>query len=160
MAVLPFVDDSQDRTLEYFCDGIAEELRNALASVPGLRVAARGSSMQFGGRSEDARQIGATLNVATVLEGSVRAAGDELRVVSRLVDVRDGFQIWSERFDRRLNDVFAVQDDIAGAVVAVLRAHAGATSAPNERATASHDFDAYTLYLKGRHHWNKRTERA
>src|SRR5262249_7424329 len=109
IAVLPFVNLSADPEQEYFCDGIAEEILNALAHVHGLRVVARTSSFAFKGRSEDIREIGARLNVATLLEGSVRRSADRLRITAQLIDVADGSDLWSERYDRRLEDVFAIQ---------------------------------------------------
>jgi TolB-like protein/tetratricopeptide (TPR) repeat protein len=161
VAVLPFVDASPEGTLEYFCDGIAEELSHALTAVAGLRVVAPGSSSRFRGRPEDIRRVGAALNAGAVLEGSVRAVGNSLRIVARLVDAVDGLQLWSSRFDRRLDDVFVVQDDIARAVVDALRSYGGdsaGASAPAAGSSGTRDFEAFTLYLKGRHHWNKRTE--
>ena len=165
IAILPFVDMSDGRTLGYFCEGIAEEIINALTAVPGLRVIARGSAFKFksAAGADGARQIGAALNVATVLDGSVRAAGDRLRIIARLLDAGDGAQLWSERFERRLEDVFAVQDDIAAAVVGALGVRAGGgapavTTRP--AASAPRSQDAYTCYLKGRFCWNQRTEAA
>ena len=98
---------------DFFCEGIAEEIINALSKVQALRVASRTSSFAFKGKSEDIGEIGRKLKVATVLEGSVRKAGDRLRVTAQLVNVADGYHLWSERFDRQLEDVFAIQDEIA-----------------------------------------------
>lgn len=122
IAVLPFVDMSDGRSLGYFCEGMAEEIINALTAVPGLRVIARGSAFTFrgGAGADDIRAIGSALNATTVLDGSVRAAGDRLRIIARLTDAHDGVQRWSARFDRRLENVFAVQDEIAAAVVVAL----------------------------------------
>ena len=121
IAVLPFTNRSRDEDDEYFADGLADELLNVLAKIRGLRVAARTSSFQFKGKSEDAASIGRKLNVATLLEGTVRKAGNRVRIAVELVKVADGFQLWSETYDRTLDDIFAVQDDIAQAVVKELR---------------------------------------
>jgi serine/threonine-protein kinase len=149
VAVLPFVDMSPTKSLEYFCDGIAEEVINILTPVPGVRVIARGQAFQFKNKPCDLEQIAATLDVGTVLEGSVRAAGDQLRIMATLVDATSGYQLWSQRFDRSLDDTFAVQDEIAAAVVSAVGAQARRRSARGE---------AYNFYLQGRHFWNKRTE--
>ena len=121
VAVLPFTDMSPDRDQEYFGDGIAEEIISALARVDALRVAARTSSFAFKGRNEDIGAIGAKLKVGAVVEGSIRKAGNRLRVTAQLVNVADGFQLWSERYDRELEDVFAIQDEIAESIVRALR---------------------------------------
>jgi serine/threonine protein kinase/tetratricopeptide (TPR) repeat protein len=121
IAVLPFADMSPSRDQDYLCEGIAEELINALTHVAGLRVAARSASFQFRSSAGDLRAIGARLGVTAVLDGSVRKAGERLRVIVRLVDVGDGFQRWSERYDKRLEDVFAIQDEIAENVAMALR---------------------------------------
>jgi serine/threonine-protein kinase len=121
VAVLPFSDFSPEHDQEYFSDGIAEEILNALAQVEGLRVTGRTSSFAFKGKAQDLRAIGASLGVATVLEGSVRKAGTRLRITAQLVKTADGFHLWSQTFDRELADVFAVQDEISAAVVAALR---------------------------------------
>ncbi len=117
IAVLPFEDMGPDRDQEYFCDGIAEEIINALNQLGGLRVAARTSAFVFKGRPDDIRVIGKRLGVETVLEGGVRRAGNQLRITVQLTDVAEGFALWSERFDRELKDVFAIQDEIAANVV-------------------------------------------
>ena len=121
IAVLPFVDMSPDKDQEYFADGLAEELLNVLAKIPELRVAGRTSSFQFKGKNEDLRVIGQKLNVATMLEGSVRKAGNRVRITAQLVKVADGFHLWSETYDRELDDIFAVQDDIARSVASALK---------------------------------------
>ena len=120
IAVLPFVDMTPEKNLEFFCHGIAEEIINALIGVSGLRVVSLSSALRFKTTDEDVRRIGTMLNVETVLEGSVRAAGNRLRVISRLINAADGIHLWSERFDRDLDDVFAVQDEIAKAAVSAL----------------------------------------
>jgi serine/threonine-protein kinase len=158
VAVLPFVDLSAEHSLEYFCDGIAEEILNELARVPGLRVAARSSSFQFKGRTDDVREVSRALNVRAVLEGSVRSSGRHLRISPRLVDAEQGFQVWAERFDRELDDIFAVQDEIARAVVRGLQLGSSATALTMRLGAGTSSVDAYTRYLKGRHHWNRRTE--
>ena len=121
IAVLPFADMSPRRDQEYFCEGVAEELINALTHIDGLRVAARSSSFQFRSMGADVRQIGRQLGVESLLEGSVRKAGDRLRVTVHLVEAATGYHHWSRRFDRRLDDVFAIQNEIANSVATALR---------------------------------------
>lgn len=121
IAVMPFVDMSRDRESEYFSDGLAEELLNALSKINGLRVAARTSAFSFKGKQSTISEIGRALNVASVLEGSVRMAGDRIRISVQLVKVADGYQLWSKSYDRTVDDIFAVQDDIANSVVEELR---------------------------------------
>ena len=120
-AVLPFVDLSPQQDQEYFSDGLTEELITALSQVPGLRVAARTSSFQFKGKSPDVHDVGRKLDVGAVLEGSVRKSGNRLRVSTQLISVKDGYQLWSESYDRDLADIFAVQEDVARSIVAALR---------------------------------------
>jgi TolB-like protein/Tfp pilus assembly protein PilF len=162
IAVLPFADISSDKGLDYFCEGLAEEIIDALTKIPALRVVARSSAFSFNREKEDARHVGSVLNVGTLLQGSVRSMGNRLRVISRLTDTSTGVQFWSERFDRSLDDVFGVQDEIAQATVRALGVRIGrepgraAFAAPS----APRDAEAYTLYLKGRHCWNQRTEAA
>jgi TolB-like protein len=163
IAVLPFIDMTPEKNLEFFCHGIAEEIINALTSVPALRVVAHSSAFRSKTSDEDVRRIGSLLNVGTVLEGSVRASGNRLRVISRLINAADGSHLWSERFDRNLDDVFAVQDEITTAVVSALgvRIKPGpADFATPLRTPNTRDLEAYTWYLKGRHYWNQRTEGA
>jgi TolB-like protein/Tfp pilus assembly protein PilF len=157
IAVLPFANMSPDPENAYFGDGLAEELVNALAQLPGLRVAARTSAFQFRGKDADIREIGAKLNVGAVLEGSVRKAGNRLRVTAQLIDVADGFHMWSERYDREMEDIFELQDEITAAIVKQLRGHLG--PAPEAPAVRRHtdNLDAYALYLKGRYYWNSLT---
>ena len=121
IAILAFANHSGSVADEYFSDGLADELANVLAKIKGLHVAARTSAFSFKGKSDDIASIGQKLNVASVLEGSVRKSGNHVRVSVQLVNVNDGFQIWSETYDRTLDDIFAVQDDIAHAVVSELR---------------------------------------
>jgi TolB-like protein/Tfp pilus assembly protein PilF len=160
LAVLPFVNMSPDRENEYFSDGLAEEIINALSKLEGLLVTARTSAFQFRGKELDIREIGRRLNVNTVLEGSVRKAGARLRVTAQLINVADGYHLWSERFDRSIKDVFAVQDEIAMAVVEKLRG--GLLTGEKEKVTKRYtsDEEAYRLYLKGRYYWNQRYPRA
>jgi TolB-like protein/Flp pilus assembly protein TadD len=161
IAVLPFTDMSAERDQEYLADGIAEEIINALTRLGALRVAARTSSFAFKGRSEDVDQIGHKLKVSTILEGSVRKAGNRLRVTAQLVNVDDGYQLWSERYDRELADVFAVEDEIAQSVVGALATVMGET-AGRRRALErprTENVHAYEYYLRGRqlfHQFRKR----
>ncbi|HEY5133509.1 MAG TPA: protein kinase, partial [Candidatus Krumholzibacteriaceae bacterium] len=121
IAVLPFVDMSPGRDQDYFCDGMTEELINRLSNIQGLRVPARTSAFMFKGKTEDIREIGSKLNVRTVLEGSVRKAGSELRITAQLINVADGYHLWSETYDRELKDVFVIQDEISSAIVSALQ---------------------------------------
>ena len=157
VAVLPFRNLSPDKENEYFSDGMTEELMNALAQVPGLRVAARTSSFAFKERREDVRAIGERLGVRSVLEGSVRRAGDRLRITAQLVNAADGYQVWSETYDRDARDVFAVQDEIARAIVERLRAKLGLSGGEALVKRGTEDPEAYNLYLKGRYFWNRRS---
>ncbi len=160
IAVLPFVNASPDADTEYFTDGMTDELIDALTKVDGLHVASRTSVFALKGRQTDVRTLGALLGVAVVLEGTVRKSGARLRIAARLTDVRDGRHLWSQRFDRDVADVFAVQDEIAGTIVATLRATLlGDIGDPTPRRYTA-DLAAYNLYLKGRYSWNKRTSEA
>jgi len=153
IAVLPFADLSPDQDQEYFCDGMTEEIIDALAKVNGFRVVARTSSFAFKGKQQDIREIGKKLNVATVLEGSVRKDGDRLRVTAQLNSVADGYHLWSETYERELKDVFTVQDDISRAIVDTLQlklANSGRQPRP-----PSANVEAYDLYLQGRYHWSR-----
>ncbi|HKD85104.1 MAG TPA: winged helix-turn-helix domain-containing protein [Terriglobales bacterium] len=156
IAVLPFADMSPEKNQQYFSDGLAEELLNHLAKTPGLRVAARTSSFQFRDKSADLRDIARKLDVATVLEGSVRKEGNRVRISAELVKAADGFQLWSGTYDRDLNDVFAVQDDIARAISGELRLRLlkGHGSDLPQRGISS---DAYNAYLQGRYFYERRT---
>ena len=148
IAVIPFVDMSPAKDQEYFTDGLTENLLNALAQIGEIKVAGRTSSFAFKGRNEDLRSIGAQLNVQNILEGSVQKAGNRIRITAQLVDTNDGFHLWSETFDRNLDDVFAVQDEITAAVVKALRK----TILGEEEITTGYagDFGAYNAYLRGR----------
>ena len=159
VAVLPFANMSGDPEQEYFCDGITEELINALTQIKDLRVIARTSSFAFKGKPDDIREIGRKLNVETLLEGSVRKSEKRLRITAQLVDVSDGSHLWSQRFDREMEDVFKIQDEISLAIVDKLRVKLlGAEKAGLlKRYTENHE--AYNFYLKGRYYsWNRRTK--
>jgi serine/threonine protein kinase/Tfp pilus assembly protein PilF len=155
IAVLPFADLSQEKDQEYFSDGLAEELLNSLVKVQGLRVAARTSSFQFKGKNEDLRGIGQKLNVATVLEGSVRKQGQRVRISAQLIQVSDGFHLWSETYDRDLTDIFAVQEDIAQSVAGSLRLTLLGEKLPSPRATK---VEAYNAYLQGKYFYAQPTK--
>jgi TolB-like protein/Tfp pilus assembly protein PilF len=148
IAVLPFVDMSQGKDQEYFSDGLSEQLLNELAQIPGLHVAGRTSSFYFKGRNEDLRTIGKKLNVATVLEGSVAKSGNTLRVTAQLINADDGYHLWSHTYDREFKDVFALQDEIAAAVVEALKLKL----LPGQAASAGRHVDpqAYNQFLIGR----------
>lgn len=158
IAVLPFEDFSPNGDNEYFSDGIAEELLNTLVGVEGLRVAARTSSFAFKNRNEDVRSIAQKLNVKNVLSGSVRRAGDRVRITATLIDAEDGFQLWSETYDRRLDNIFDIQAEISRSIVDQLRLEL-IGELPRMMASVDEQIDirAYDLYLLGRHHWHKRT---
>ena len=157
IAVLPFINMSRDEDNEFLSDGITEDIISALMGVEGLHVAARSSVFQFKGKAPGVREVGQRLNVDAVLEGSVRRAGERLRVTAQLVKTADGFQLWSERYDRVMRDMFDIQDEISRAIVDKLKVRlTGAKGAPLVK-RYSVDPEAYNLYLKGRHHWNKRT---
>jgi serine/threonine-protein kinase len=157
IAVLPFVNASPEAENEYLSDGMTDELITALANVEGLRVASRTSVFALKGKPQDVRAIGALLGAAWVLEGSVRRAGDRLRITAQLSSTEDGRLIWSERYDRRLDDAFAVQDELARTIVDTLRATSFAHLATPIPRRYTENVRAYALYLKGRHAWNKRT---
>ncbi len=152
IAVLSFADMSPQKDQDYFCEGMAEELINALTAIDGLHVAARTSSFQFKGQGVDVREIGRRLSVGIVLEGSVRKAGNRLRITAQLITVSDGYHLWSERYDRDMDDVFAIQDEIARSVVSRLRIELLGDAA-GEPLVKRHtnDLEAYHLFLRGRH---------
>ncbi len=149
IAVLPFANLSADPDQEYFADGITEEIINALTQLEDLRVAARTSSFSFKGKSPEIAEVGEKLKVETVLEGSVRKAGNRLRITAQLVDVDDGYHVWSEQYDRELDDVFAVQEDIARVIADRLRLSVANRAAPLVKPPTD-NIVAYTLYIKGR----------
>ncbi|GAB3752735.1 hypothetical protein GCM10028795_22310 [Lysobacter olei] len=150
VAILPFTDLSEARDQDYFCDGLAEEIISGLARVPGLQVASRTSSFRYRDSDTDAREIGRQLNVAAIMEGSVRKAGDRVRVTAQLIDAGNGYHLWSENFDRRLEDIFAIQEEIARSVVAALRVSLTTPAEINFTRHAPHDMRAYDYYLRGR----------
>jgi len=149
IAVLPFVNMSDDKSSTYFSDGLADTVLHMLAQVREIRVAARTSSFQFRDQSMDIGEIGEQLNVGTVLEGSVQRAGDKIRITAQLIDVENGFHLWSGNFDRDLNDVFAIQDEIANEVVAALKVSLLGEIAGNMDRDQTENLDAYTEYLLG-----------
>jgi TolB-like protein/tetratricopeptide (TPR) repeat protein len=154
IGVLPFVDLSQAKDQEYFCDGISEEILDALAKVEGLRVVARTSSFSFKGKNADVAQIAQKLNVENVLEGSLRREGNRIRITAQLINARNGFHIWSETFERELQGVFAVQDEITRSIVDALKIKL-AVAPP---AHAEQNTEAYDLYLQGLYFSNKSDE--
>jgi TolB-like protein/Tfp pilus assembly protein PilF len=158
IAVLPFVNMSVDPENEYFSEGLSEELLNVLARMDDFRVAGRTSSFAFKGQSEDLRAIGERLNVANILEGSVRKQGDQIRVTAQLIDARSGYHLWSDTYDRRLDDVFAIQDEIATEVVKALRLTLLAADEAVISQTAKGDVEAYNHYLRGQFHVRLRTQ--
>jgi serine/threonine protein kinase/tetratricopeptide (TPR) repeat protein len=157
IVVLPFVDMSPQRDQEYFCQGISEEIINTLTTVPGLRVISRTSAFAFQGKDLEVTEIGRRLRVGTALEGSVRKAGDRVRVTAQLVDAENGYQLWSKRFDRDISDVFAIQDEIAATIVNELQTgFTGYGGAPR----AAFDITAHDAYLKGIYARNKWTDES
>jgi serine/threonine protein kinase/Flp pilus assembly protein TadD len=158
IAVIPFKDMSPQQDQEYFCEGIAEELTNALVQIEGLRVAARTSSSQFKDKAMDVRAIGRDLGVQNVLEGSVRKSGDRLRITAQLINVDDGYHLFSEKYDRTADDIFTVEEEIALAIVDRLKVRLmrGDRSKLTKRHTENEE--AYRLYLQGRYFWNRRHE--
>ena len=156
IAVLPFANMSADPDADYFSDGITDEIINTLARLPGLRVAARTSSFAFRGKAVDLAEVGAKLRVATVLEGSVRRAGNHLRVTAQLIKVADGYHLWSERYDREMTDVFVIQDEIAKAIADRLQVTFGGNGDGVLVTPPTRNLDAYHLYLKGRYYWAQR----
>jgi adenylate cyclase len=155
--VLPFEDMSPQKDQEYFCDGIAEELINVLSHIKDLRVAARTTAFSFKGTKQDLREVGRKLNVNTVLEGSIRKAGNKLRITAQLIDVVNGYHLWSEKFDKEMGDIFAIQDEISMGIVENLKLKL----LPAEKAAIEkrygRDPEAYNLYLRGLYFYNKAT---
>jgi eukaryotic-like serine/threonine-protein kinase len=154
IAVLPFLDLSKTKDQEYFCDGMSEEILEALAKVEALRVVARSSSFSFKGRSVNAREVGEKLNVANVLEGSLRREGDRVRVTAELINARSGFHLWTETYDRKLEDVFALQDEITRAIVDALKIKLAVSPPPRQQPNT----EVYDLYLQGLYFSNKSSE--
>ncbi len=158
IAVLAFADLSPKGDQEYFSDGISEELLNVLAKIPGLRVAARTSSFQFKGENRDIIDIGKRLNVAMVLEGSVRKADLQIRITAQLVDASNGFHLWSQTYDRELANIFAVQDEISAAIVEALKEHLGLQVEGVQRVARTTTPEAYEDFLLGRNLIHRRTQ--
>ncbi len=154
VAVLPFTNMSNDPDNEYFTDGMAEEIINALNKVQSLRVAARTSSFAFKGKNEDVGEIGRKLKVSTVLEGSVRKMGNRLRITAQLVNVADGYHLWSERYDREMEDVFAIQDDISQAIVKALKVILSEGEKKQIEKVRAENVQAYDYYLRGRQYYH------
>ena len=157
IAVLPFVNMSDNPADAYFSDGLAEEILNLLAQSPELKVTARTSSFALRDEQEDVRKIGELLGVAHVLEGSVRRSGDRVRVTAQLINTSDGFHEWSETFEREMTDVFAIQDEISGAIAEALQVTIAGESTPAVAQRRTADLEAYDYYLLGRHAWASRT---
>jgi len=160
IAVLPFKNISADPEQEYFCEGIAEELLNALTQIRELRVVARTSAFSFKGKDVDIREIGRTLNVDKVLEGSVRKSGQRLRITAQLVNVEDGYHIWSDQFDREVKDIFAIQEEISLIIVDKLKLKLLKEEKEKILKRYTDDHEAYNLYLKGRYFWYRRYEKG
>ena len=159
IGVLPFANMSNDPEQDYFSDGMAEELLNALAKYQNLQVAARTSSFAFKGKNMDITEIGNTLKVDTMLEGSVRKSGTRLRITAQLIDVANGYHLWSETYDRELTDVFEIQDELTAAIVGALKVHL-AVGETTERADTVDNWEAYDAYLKGLHAIRRRTDES
>ncbi|HSB07906.1 MAG TPA: winged helix-turn-helix domain-containing protein [Blastocatellia bacterium] len=158
IAVLPFVNLSADPENDYFCDGLAEDLLNALAKIEKLRVVARSSAFSFKGKEKDVREIGRKLNASAVLEGSVRKAGDRLRITTQLINVADGYHLWSERYDRQMEDIFDIQDEIALAIAGALKLRLLGREKKDLLKRHTKNTEAYQLYLKGCYYLPKMTE--
>ena len=147
IAVLPFANMSADKENEYFSDGLAEEIINALTQVPGLKIPARTSAFFFKGKDVKIAEIARELGVEHILEGSVRKAGNRIRVTAQLIKAADGYHLWSQRYDREMTDVFAIQDEISAAIADQLKVHLTGRKRPTA------NIAAYELFLEGRHHW-------
>lgn len=155
VAVLPFVNLSGDPDNEYFSDGLTEELLNVLANISALKVAARTSSFHFKGQTGDIAEIAQRLGVASVLEGSVRQSSTRIRISAQLINAADGYHLWSETFDRELDDIFAVQDEIASAVAKALKVRLLGENGDHQVVGGTRNTEAYQAYLLGVHHWNR-----
>jgi serine/threonine-protein kinase len=158
IAVLPFANMSADKENEYFSDGLTEEIINALANMPGVKVAGRTSSFFFRGKDLEFGEIGKRLNVDYILEGSVRKAGSRIRVTAQLITVADGFHLWSERYDRELTDIFALQDEVTNAIARALQVRLSPETSPLRRHAP--DLRAYDAYLKALDHWSRPSPRS
>ncbi len=159
LAVLPFVDDSPEKSHPYLCEGIPNTLINALSGIRDLRVPARTSAFSFAGKGLDIQTIGQKLNVANILEGSIQAAGGKLRVTARLVEAKSGYQRWTATYDRRLEDVFAIQDEIAQSIVRALKMKLMGGQEERLVKRDTENMEAYKDYLEGLYYWNRRTEK-
>lgn len=157
IAVLPFIDLSAEKNQEYFCDGLAEEIINNLSRLKVLRITSRNSSFQFKGQNLNVSQIGRSLNVQKVLEGSIRKGGNRLRIAVRLINVSDGFLVWADTYERELADIFEIQDDISRSVVENLEIQLAGASVKELAKHYTDNVEAYSSYLRGRFYWNKRT---
>lgn len=157
VAVLPFVHMSSDADNEYFCDGLAEELMNALAKIDDLKVTARTAAFSFRGKDVPMAEIGRALNVNSILEGSVRKSGSRVRITVQLINASDGFHLWSERYDRDMQDIFEIQDEITLAVVDALKVKLLGAEKTAVLRRYTENTEAYQLYLRGKFFWNKRT---
>ncbi|MCU1262003.1 MAG: repeat-containing protein [Bryobacterales bacterium] len=160
IAVLPFLDHSPNRDQEYFCDGMTEELINALTKLRGLHVAAWTSALRLRGKAQDVWNVAEQLKVGTVVSGSVRKAGERLRITVQLIGTADGCYLWSEIYDRELRDVFSVQEEISQAIVAKLKVQIAGGQSKHLIRRYTESFEAYNLYLQGRYQWNQRSERS
>jgi serine/threonine protein kinase/tetratricopeptide (TPR) repeat protein len=160
LAVLPFTNMSADKENEYFCDGLSEELINALTNVRELRVVARTSAFAFKGKEIDIREVGGRLNVGAILEGSVRKSGQRLRITAQLVNVEDGYHIWSGQFDREMKDIFDIQEEISLAIADHLKLKLLRSEKEKILKRHTEDHEAYELYLKGLYFWKRRYERG
>ena len=157
IAVLPFVDMSPEKNLDYFCDGITEEIINTLAHNEDLKVIARTSAFAFKNKDEDIREIGKRLGVKTVLEGSIRRAGNRLRITAQLIKVDDGSHLWSDRYDREIEDIFAIQDEISQSILTNLKVKLFGEKKSIIPKLHSENLEAYNLYLKGTYYWQMLT---
>jgi TolB-like protein/Flp pilus assembly protein TadD/DNA-binding XRE family transcriptional regulator len=158
IAVLPFLNRSNDPQNDYLCEGLAEELISALTRIKSCLVVARASAFSFRGHDIDVREIGRRLDVDTVLEGSVQRSGDRLRITAQLIDAGNGFHFWSERFDRQITDVFAIQDEITLAIVKQLKVELLAKERSTLLIQKNESLESYNLYLKGRYYWAQRPQ--
>jgi serine/threonine-protein kinase len=158
IVILPFKDMSPEKDNEYFCDGITEEIINVLTKIKDLYVVARTSSFAFKGQNVDVREIGKKLNVETLLEGSVRKSDNTLRITAQLINIENGFHIWSESYDREVSEIFAIQDEISIQIVNKLKVSIGSNEAEMVSKRSTENLEAYNLYLKGRYFWNKLSE--
>ena len=157
IAVLPFFNLSSDPEQEYFCDGVTEEIINSLSHLSNLKVIARTSAFMYKNKNEDLRKVGRELNVKNILEGSIRKAGDRIRITAQLINVSDGTHIWSERFDRNLDDVFEIQDEISLSIVDKLKVKLLGEEQKRVLDVQTRSVEAYNFYLKGQFEWYKRT---